>query len=202
MAGGRERLLHDMDGRAGVPADATARERLARTLHATKNRHYATLVAAGAVQLRPGVRELIDDCAAAGVALAIATTTSRVNVDVLLASQLGPSRRRRFAVVLCAEDASAKKPDPQVYLAALRQLDCRADEVLAIEDSPAGAAACRAADVPVVVTRSHYFAAVDVGAVAALGPGLQTCAGWAPAPAAGSRIDLPRLRAWHDRASR
>jgi beta-phosphoglucomutase-like phosphatase (HAD superfamily) len=71
-------------------------------------------VAAGAVSLRPGVHELMDDCDAAGVRQAITTTTSRSNVDALFAPASGVAGPR-FAAVVCGEDVQRKKPDPEVF---------------------------------------------------------------------------------------
>jgi len=197
VTGGRERLLLDMRSRADAP-DEPRREALAVALHACKNTHYAQLVDSGAVQLRPGVLDLMTDCAAAGVRLAIATTTSRSNVEALLATALGDPWRTRFAAVLCAEDAPLKKPDPQVYHRCLAALDLPASAVLAVEDSPAGVAACVAADVPVIVTRSHYFAHEAVPGALAVGPGLAHAEGWSPATARPGRITLAQCAQWLD----
>ena len=62
VTGGRERLLHFMQGRADAPATADEREALARELHRRKNDFYAELVAQGRISARPGVRQLIDAC--------------------------------------------------------------------------------------------------------------------------------------------
>ncbi|MEW6706411.1 MAG: HAD-IA family hydrolase [Pseudomonadota bacterium] len=201
VTGGRERLLHDMALRPDAPASAAGRELLARTLHALKNAAYARLVAQGQVSLRPGVRELLDECAAAGVRLAIATTTSRSNVQALLQAQLGDAGAPRFEVVLCAEDAPRKKPDPQVYRLALQALGLAARDAVAVEDSPAGLAAARASGIPVLLTRSVYFAnafqppgAAD--GVLAIGDGLHSGQGWSPAASAPGRIGLTQLKDW------
>jgi HAD superfamily hydrolase (TIGR01509 family) len=199
VSGGRERLLHDMRTRARAPADGGRRAALAERLHALKNECYARIVAEAGMPLRDGVRELFDDCARAGLRMAIVTTTSRANVQALLGAHLGAGWRERFAAVVCGEDAPKKKPDPQAYLMALRALRVAPRQALAIEDAPAGVAAARALGIPVVVTRSHYFAAApDDGALAA-GPSLGSGDGWrAPlaAPRKG-RIDLALLGAWH-----
>jgi HAD superfamily hydrolase (TIGR01509 family) len=209
VTGGRERLLHDMASRPDAPADSAECDALARRLHAVKNEAYARIVADGRIALRPGVRELMDECAAAGVTMAIATTTSRSNVEALLGTQLGAAWRERFACVLCAEDAPRKKPDPQVYDLVLRRLAMSGDDVLAIEDSPAGVRACAGAGVPVVVTRSVYFAggtaeSAGGGLALAVGPGLESTAGWLPAlPATvAGRVDLAALRHWTELARR
>lgn len=158
VTGGRERLLHDMGTRADAPHTAVAREALARLLHKRKNAFFAELVAAGAIALRPGVQRLIDECLAAGLRMAVATTTSRSNVDALFASLWGRGWPTLFAAVVCAEDAPAKKPDPQVYFEVLQRLRLRRGDAFAIEDSPNGLAAARAAGIACGVTRSAYFA--------------------------------------------
>jgi HAD superfamily hydrolase (TIGR01509 family) len=161
VTGGRERLLHHMalQGPAcpGVPADASECEALARRLHATKNDLYAAQIARGGMPARPGVRRLMDEARTAGVALAVATTTSRSNVDALFASLFGAAWERSFAAVVCAEDAPQKKPHPQAYQLALQRMGVGPDEAFAIEDSPNGLQAARAAGIACGVTRSAYF---------------------------------------------
>ena len=206
---GFERLLHDMQTRMDAPALAADRERLARALHASKNAAYARLVSEEGIALRPGVRALFDECAEAGIRMAIATTTSRSNVEALLHAQLGADWQRHFDCVLCAEDAPCKKPNPQVYRLALERLGLAAHEALAIEDSPAGVAAACAAGVPVVVTRSVYFADAPVDGASAAGPGLHTLAGWQPAAMTGdervaggqARVGIAQLAAWARRGA-
>ncbi|MEA2169696.1 MAG: hypothetical protein QOF76_2996 [Solirubrobacteraceae bacterium] len=64
-----------------------------------------------------------------------------------LAALMPPERR------FSAEDSlprPASKPDPAVYLHALEQLELRADEALAVEDSPVGARAAVAAGIRTV----------------------------------------------------
>lgn len=199
ITGGRERLLHDMTMRSDAPTLDGEREALARAVHASKNRHYAALVQAGGLPLRPGVRELMDECMAQGVRMGIVTTTSRSNVQALLQHHLGSQWRERFACLVCGEDVARKKPDPQAYQLALRELKLGALETVAIEDSPGGAAAARAADVPVVVALSSYFETAIFEGVVAIGPGLHQRSGWRPTPAAparAGRVELDDIRAW------
>jgi HAD superfamily hydrolase (TIGR01509 family) len=158
VTGGRERLLHDMAARTDAPAAAPEREALARELHRVKNAAYADLVKQGGIHARPGVLRLVDEGRAAGVALAVATTTSRSNVDALFASLWGAGWQRIFTTVVCAEDAPMKKPHPQAYRLALQRLGVATHEAFALEDSPGGVVAARAAGLTCGVTRSVYFA--------------------------------------------
>ena len=198
VPGGRERLLADMAAHPDAMRDDDARVALAASLHKLKNAHYARLVDAGAVQLRPGVRELMDDCARAGVRMGIATTTSRDNLHALLDASFGAQGRKRFDAIVCAEDAPVKKPDPQVYLQCLRRLGLTPRETIAIEDSPAGVGAARAAGVPVIVTRSRYFANEPVSGALAVGPGLDRIAGWTPRTGRSGRVTLTQIMAWRE----
>lgn len=205
VTGGFERLLRDMESQPDAPPPGAEREALARQLHRVKNAHYADIVAEGGIALRDGVRELMNDCAEAGVAMAITTTTSRSNVDALLGAHFGAQWPQRFAAVLCAEDAPRKKPDPQVYTMARQALGLAPGEALAIEDSPAGVQACVAAGVLVVVTRSVYFANAPVPNALAVGESLGSGQGWscraaARPPAGTGRIGLVQLQTWFNAA--
>jgi len=197
ITGGRERLLADMAQRTDAPGHLGEREQLAAEVHAAKNRHYAEIVAAARLPMRPGVRELMDEAAAAGMRQAITTTTSRSNVDALLRVHLGADWEHRFAAVVCGEDVRHKKPDPEVFVQALRQMRLSPLQALALEDSPGGVTAARAAGVPVVVTRSVYFEDAPLEDAIAIGPGLHTRQGWQPAlRGASGRVTLDDLVAW------
>lgn len=200
VAGGRERLLHDMQNRADAPSQPEARDALARMLHALKNSAYARLVADSGIPLRPGVMALLQAARREGVPMGITTTTSQANVAALLGAALGPQWRSWFAVCVCGEDVQAKKPDPEVYRTAVQLLQLPAGRVLALEDSPAGVQAARGAGVPVIVTRSVYFADADVAGALAVGPGLHSAQGWSPVlPAVADGADgvgLHQLALW------
>ena len=199
IAGGRERLLFDMNTRADSPSPAE-REAIAQAIHAKKNALYAELVRSAGIPLRDGVLALMQQCRERGVRMGIATTTSRSNLDVLLRMHLGPRWAEWFAVTVCGEDVQRKKPDPEVYVKALRALAIGPLEAVAIEDAPGGLAAARAADIPVVVTRSVYFAQAAIEGAVAVGPGLHDRRRWRPAlrASAGDQrsVDLDDIESW------
>jgi HAD superfamily hydrolase (TIGR01509 family) len=199
VTGGRERLMFDMNQRLDAPA-MIEREAFARAIHAKKNAFYAELVATVGIPLREGVLALMQQCRERGVRMGITTTTSRSNVDALLRTHLGGAWAKSFAVIVCGEDVQQKKPDPEVYFKALRALAIGPLEAVAIEDAPGGVAAARAADIPVVVTRSVYFAQVPIEGAVAVGPRLHDRRGWRPAlhaPAGEARcVDLDDIESW------
>ena len=157
VAGGRDRILHDMAQWRDAPATPAERAALARALHLRKNALYVERVAAGALSPRPGVLRLMDEAGAAGVKLALATTTSTSNVKALFHNFFGDDWRDRFAAVVCAEDAPQLKPDPQVYLQVLQALGLEPGACFALEDTPNGLKAAQAAGIACGITRSAFF---------------------------------------------
>jgi len=199
VAGGFERLLFDMESQPSAPASMDERRVLAQRIHLLKNHRYKERVESGALPLRPGVRELFDECAASGIRMAVVTTTSRGNVAALLGAHLGPHWLDRFAAVVCAEDAPVKKPDPQAYRLVLERLQLRGEQTAAVEDSAMGLAAATAVGIPVVITRSIYFSGDAVPGALAVGPSLGTRAGWSPGlDGKPGRVGLTDIRQWRD----
>jgi len=197
IAGGRERLLHDLEHQSRAPRRARQRRALADRVHRLKNDLYARIVADGGLPLREGVRELLDDCESARLQLGIVTTTSRSNVEILLKTHLGENWESKFSVTVCAREAPRKKPHPQAYLIALEALQLSPHRAVAMEDSQAGVAAAQAAGVPVIVTRSHYFRAGESRGALAVGPSLGRIDGWHPAAdARTARIGLDQIVRW------
>jgi HAD superfamily hydrolase (TIGR01509 family) len=126
-------------------------------LHLLKSGLYAKLVANGGCPLRPGVRALLAAARSRGQRLAIATTTSRDNIDVLLTAALGEDWAQSFAAIVAGDEVPVKKPSPAVYLEVLSQLNLPASQCLAIEDSSNGLVAASGAGIPVLILRSAYF---------------------------------------------
>lgn len=167
IPGGRERMLHywqQVDPQAASGSEASAR---LSTLHRAKNSHYAQLVREGAVQLREGLCSLLSSAWEEGLQIAIATTTSSVNVEALLATLSAPCQAHWFSVVVAGEDVTRKKPDPEAYLRVATALNLKPCECLAFEDSTIGLAAATAAGMPTVVVRAEYTREQDfTGALA------------------------------------
>jgi sugar-phosphatase len=87
------------------------------------------------LQPLPGARALIDLLTAAGMPLAIASSSPAKIIRAVLD---GLGMTERFAVVHSAEDEARGKPAPDIYLSAARQLGAPPSRCLAFEDSPAG----------------------------------------------------------------
>ncbi|HEY8009794.1 MAG TPA: HAD-IA family hydrolase [Rudaea sp.] len=202
VTGGRERLLHFMQSDAAEIAQGD-RDALARDLHARKTVHYLHMIDAGVVKLRPGVARLLTEAHNADLVLAIATTTTRANVEALLAHALPAGALSWFAAIGAAENAARKKPDPGIYEYVLRKIGIAAQDVLAFEDSEAGLCAALTAGLRTVVTLNEYTDDQDfTGALSVLsdfGEAEAHAMVIAGAPLNRGYVDLAQLRAWQAR---
>ena len=159
--GGKERIRAHADHIGHAIDDAQI-----RALHADKTLRYTRMVREGDVSLRPGVAALIAKGRSAGIAQAIATTTSRPNVDALISAAFGRPADQVFDVIAAGDEVAAKKPAPDVYLLALERLGLPASDCVAFEDSRPGVGSARAAGLAIVLTPSAYTQGDDFGPVA------------------------------------
>ena len=125
-------------------------------LHAQKTKHYVDIVKGGGLELRPGVQALMDEAIKAGLILAIATTTSRPNVDALCHSIWGVKTHDIFKVVACGDEVPNKKPAPDVFKLALKRLGLSQSVCMGFEDSYNGMLSSLGAGLATVVVPSFY----------------------------------------------
>jgi HAD superfamily hydrolase (TIGR01509 family) len=117
------------------------------------------------IDLRSGVRDWLDDARDRGLALGIVSSNDgrwiRHHLD-----RLGIADRWR-AIVAADGDAARAKPNPVLYREALAELGVDAARAIAVEDSPHGIAAAKAAGlfclaVPNQVTKGLDLTAADL----------------------------------------
>ena len=137
-------------------------------LHKRKTTLYNEMLAQGAISLRPGVEALIRKAKEKDLRLAIATTTSRENVETLIRVTLGGDPHHWFEAICTGEDVAIKKPDPEVYQVALSRLALTARDAIAFEDTKNGVLAARGAGLDVIVTPSLYSAGEDFSGALAI----------------------------------
>ena len=141
-------------------------------LHRRKTAHYVTALNSGGVPLRPGIKRLLLEARDQGMKLAIATTTTPVNVKALLENTLGAPALDWFDAIGAGDCVDNLKPAPDVYLWVLDKLGLPADECLAIEDSANGLRAARGADLKTLVTYCPYTAEHDFNGSMVIANGL------------------------------
>lgn len=92
--------------------------------------------------LLPQVPELLLDLKQAGCKIALASVGDQAEVEAMLTQCQLPVT---FDVVLSSADVNQRKPAPDVYLAAVRQLGLQSRQCVALEDSPSGITAAKRA---------------------------------------------------------
>lgn len=98
------------------------------------------LFAAG-VAWKPGARELLLECRAAGIPTALVTSTPRELADIII-GHVGPDN---FDLTVCGDEVERPKPDPVPYLAAAAKLGVDIERCVVIEDSVSGTSSALAA---------------------------------------------------------
>jgi HAD superfamily hydrolase (TIGR01509 family) len=161
ISGGKERLAVYVDTLEVAEAERARLKQLVPAIHREKTRLFTELIADGRARFRPGVARLIREARAAGVRVAIASTTTAANVEALIASNLGHDAYRDFAVIACCDQVEAKKPAPDIYNLALSTLGVPASACVALEDSGNGVKAAKAAGLFTVVTPTIWTATQD-----------------------------------------
>ncbi len=143
-------------------AELLGREIDREAVRARQNKRSLSLIAQQPIL--PGVMDYLNDAKRMEMKLAIASSSPHYWVD--------PKLERLeitgyFDVILCADDVTLTKPDPELYLSALAALDVPAEEAIVLEDSPNGVLAARRAGifcvaVPNPMTRQFTFDQTDL----------------------------------------
>ena len=140
----------------GRPVDREA-------IRAKRRPRFAELVAAQGVL--PGVEDYLAGARRLGLKLGLASSSSRAWVAGHLA-RFGLNGNT-FDCLCCGDEVKRTKPDPELYYAALDALGVWGDQAVALEDSPNGVAAAKAAGlycvaVPNGLTRHLAFGQADL----------------------------------------
>jgi beta-phosphoglucomutase-like phosphatase (HAD superfamily) len=138
-----------------VPKDEPAQKELLAQWHAQKTALYQEIIASGSVPGRTGVKRLAVEALAAGWSLAVASTSAKPSVEAVLRFTVGDTVASQFKV-FAGDIVPKKKPAPDIYQYALRELDLPADGCIAIEDSRNGLLAAAGAGIRTVVTTSYF----------------------------------------------
>jgi HAD superfamily hydrolase (TIGR01509 family) len=102
--------------------------------------------------LLPGVEQILQDARRLGLKLGLASSSSCKWVEGHLKER---GLRLYFDAVRAADDVHLTKPDPELYLAVLRELGVSGAEAVALEDSPNGIRAAKAAGMYCVAVPNH-----------------------------------------------
>ena len=163
VTGGKERIRHYLETRRPDFRFHGDSEKEIAKLHSLKTDFYTRMLGEGGIPLRPGVERLLREARAAGLRLAVATTTTPANVEALITHTIGPEALGWFEVIAAGDIVPNKKPAPDIYTWAMQQLSLGPERCLALEDSENGVHAVRDAGLHSLLittngyTRDHDF---------------------------------------------
>ena len=87
------------------------------------------------LKLRPGVKYLISLCKKENIKIAFVSSTSANNINAILYSLRNSINKKDFSFVGNSKLVKKFKPNPAIYLLALKKLKIKANDCLAIEDT-------------------------------------------------------------------
>jgi HAD superfamily hydrolase (TIGR01509 family) len=155
IGGGKERMKHFFD-QTSWPCEAGDRDALIKELHERKTAFYTRIIESGQLPLRPGIARLVDEAIAAGVKLAVCSTSNERSVNAVVEKLLGPQRKAKFDVILAGDIVTKKKPDPEIYKLVLDRLHLKPAECVVVEDNRNGLLAAKGAGIHCLVTTNGY----------------------------------------------
>jgi HAD superfamily hydrolase (TIGR01509 family) len=160
VSGGKERMRHYFQTE-GVFSNLNKDEEdeLIKNLHKAKTEIFISLVESGKLPLRPGVKRLMKEAMAAGIILGICTTSNERAANTIARKILNEIE---FSFVLAGDIVSKKKPDPEIYLLALKKTGLKPEECLVVEDSRNGVLAAKNAGMYVIATTNVYTEEEDL----------------------------------------
>jgi len=202
ITGGKERIRYYLEKFHTEFEKPDNFDDFVKELHAAKTAFYTRLLAEGAIPLRTGVERLIQEAKEARMRMAIVTTTTPANVTALLESTLGAGSEAWFEVIAAGDIVPAKKPAPDIYHWAMRQMNIAPEEAIAFEDSYNGIQSASQAGVKTLITVNDYTQDDDFSKAHIVLDHLgepdcphQVLAG--QAPIAQSYVDLDWIKAMH-----
>ncbi|KAG8464461.1 hypothetical protein KFE25_003524 [Diacronema lutheri] len=158
IGGGKERMKGHWD-EVGWPgeyaaADDDVRWGLCKELHATKTDLFMSRINNGDVPFRPRVLATIDDAITHGIPVAVCSTSNEKAVQAIVA-KMGEARASKITI-FAGDVVAAKKPAPDVYLLAAKELGVNTNRCLVVEDTNIGLRAAKGAKMACLITKSIY----------------------------------------------
>lgn len=139
----------DLAAKTGKQIDRDALEARYRALHGER---------VAGIALRPGVMDRLEEARRLGLRIGLASSSDRAWLEKYTAL-LGI--RDYFEVICSADDVERVKPDPALYLMAVKALGATGEEAIAIEDSMNGLRAAKAAGLFAIVVPNSVTGHMD-----------------------------------------
>jgi len=155
VVGGKERMRHYFNAHQW-PDNIIDKDDYIKELHILKTECFMHIIESRQLSLRPGVARLVDEAIADNITLAVCSTPNERAVTLVVERLLGPERRSHFSAIFAGDVVSKKKPNPEIYNPASRQLNLEPAQCVVVEDSRNGFLAAQAAGMRCIVTTNGY----------------------------------------------
>jgi len=160
IAGGKERMRHHLHTKGfGREVKPKEEDELIKAMHKRKTEIFIELIKEGALPLRPGIKRIMKEAMNRGLKVGICTTSNEKAAHAVAYEIL---KDIKFDFVLAGDVVKKKKPDPEIYLLALKKSGLKAEECIVVEDSRNGLLAAKAAGMNIVVTTNYYTEKEDL----------------------------------------
>ena len=103
------------------------------------------------LKLRPGVKNIINVCKKQKIKIAFVSSTSLNNINSIFFSLRNSIKKKDFKFIGNSKLVEKHKPNPDIYLMALKKLNLKANDCIAIEDSQESLNSARRAKIKCVI---------------------------------------------------
>jgi len=155
MGSGEARMAHYVRALLRGRPETEDFSLLIRAMHRRASKIFGEMLRSSRVEPRPGVRDLIVTARAEGFRLVLASTLKRCDTEALLESVLGQRGRELFDLVV-ADESGYGSDFERLYGDARNKVGIEPSHCIVIEACHSGAQAAKAAQFPVMTTRSAF----------------------------------------------
>ena len=152
--GGKNRIAHYSKAN-----DDLLSEELIIKIHEKKQLHYLEIIKNNSVYLKTGVSRLINELHRKKIRQFIVTSSSRVQVDLLIEYLFDGFNP--FEFIIASDDVELKKPNPLPYLKAVQLSGIKKNRSIVFEDSIPGLKSALAAKLPTIFVPSNIPIVLD-----------------------------------------
>ena len=157
ISGGKERITRCLAEDKAIKKNINFIEEL----HKCKSEYYRSILLGSNISLRPGVKRLITEAKEKNIKIGIASNSSTENLQVLIKKTFKVEPEKLFNTIVTNNIIEDKKPSPEVYYRALKNLELSANKCIAVEDTANGNASAIRAGLRTVITTHAYTADND-----------------------------------------
>ncbi len=124
-----------------------------KAIHKRKTELFIELILKGELPLRPGVKRFMKEINRKNIFLGVCTTSNEKSAKTIIDSLLPDIT---IDLLIAGDMVTKKKPDPEIYISAIKKASITPEEGFVIEDTYIGITAAKQAGLYVVATVNAY----------------------------------------------